>query len=155
MNVAPLANRSTSVLPAAAARSFPALRRVMVDINSPSADLFSGRFRRQNRNLYVRRKPLRTKTPLCGFLIVGFFGFENVGHELLRIAVDDGKPCALHLHHDAVALLEDVIRGMEIDDERRYLSGNDGLGLFERFAEAPANRSKSPSPSFQIGRAHV
>jgi len=35
-------------------------------------------------------------------------GLEDIGHEGLRIAVDEGEPAGLHLDHDAVAALEGV-----------------------------------------------
>src|SRR5262249_48578392 len=58
--------------------------------------------------LDVRRVALRTVDPVGGGLEVGVPGLEDVRHVLLRVAVDDGEPGALHLGHDAVALQEAV-----------------------------------------------
>src|SRR2546430_16381161 len=48
-------------------------------------------------------------------LKVARLSLENVRHERLRIAVVQREPAALHLHHDAMALLEPIRlrRGVE------------------------------------------
>ena len=46
---------------------------------------------------------------LCGRHIIGSARFVDTGYKLLRIAINDGKPCGLDLDHDAVALQKDVI----------------------------------------------
>ena len=68
-----------------------------------------GRSRRKNGNFDARRKPFRTVDALRGLLVVGFLRLKNVGNEFLRVAVDNGKPGALHLHHDAMAFLEHMV----------------------------------------------
>ena len=42
-------------------------------------------------------------------------GLEDVRHERLRVAVDQGEPGALDLHHDLVPLLEAVIVPVQVD----------------------------------------
>jgi len=66
---------------------------------------------------------------LGGLLVVGLLGLENVGYELLRVAIVHGEPGALHLHHDAVAFLEDVIRGVQIDRKGLTSPGFRGSGF--------------------------
>src|SRR6185436_10718966 len=44
---------------------------------------------------------------------VALFGVEDIGHEGLRVAIDDRKPRALHLHHHAMPLLERVVLRMQ------------------------------------------
>ena len=45
---------------------------------------------------------------------------EDIGHKLLRIAVDEWEPCALDLNADSVALQEDMVRGVKIDTVLHY-----------------------------------
>ena len=71
-------------------------------------------------------------------LIVGRLGFQDIGHEGLRIAIDQREPAALHLHGDAVPLLEDVRCGMEIDVVAQHLAGGDRLGPLIAAAETAA-----------------
>jgi len=68
---------------------------------------------------------------LCGLLVVRFLRFENIRHELLWIAIVKREPGALHLDHDAMARLEDVVGGVQVDRERRNFIGRDRLGFFE------------------------
>src|SRR5258708_29443210 len=75
---------------------------------------------------------------LRGLLEVAVLGFENIGHKFLGVAIVEGKPGALNLHHDAMALFEDVVRGVEVDGEGRDFVRSDWLVFFERVAEAPA-----------------
>src|SRR6185437_2609391 len=72
---------------------------------------------RKNREHDARRKLLRTVDALSGLLKVGLLRFKNIGDKFLRIAVNDGEPGALHLNHEAMALLENVIRRVQIDGE--------------------------------------
>ena len=66
----------------------------------------------KNRDFDARRKTLGAINALGGLLVVGLLRLKNIGNEFLRVAVNDGKPGALHLHHDAVAFLEDVVCGV-------------------------------------------
>ena len=50
-------------------------------------------------------------------------------HEGLRVAVDERKPGALHLHHQAVAFAEGVHEVLHGEGHGRYLVGREGLGL--------------------------
>src|ERR1700692_2281081 len=93
---------------------------------------------RKNGNLHARGESLGAVDALRGLLVVAVLGFENIGHKFLGVAIVEGKPGALHLHHDAMALFEDVVRGVEVDGEGRYFVGRDWLGFFERVAEASA-----------------
>ena len=66
---------------------------------------------------------------LFGGLIVGGLGGHDVGDEGLGIAIVEGEPGALDLDHDAVALEEDVVGGVE--GELVFLGGvgGDGFGV--------------------------
>src|SRR6266436_4944862 len=90
------------------------------------------------RNLHTRRKSLRTIDPLRCLLKVALPCLKNIRHKFLRIAIVKRKPCALHLHHDAMPFLENVIRRVQINRERRYRSRRDRLRFLKRIAEAPA-----------------
>ena len=57
----------------------------------------------------------RAEHPLSGALKSDSFARKMFGTNRLRIAVDHREPGALHLHHDPVSLLEDVIVGRECD----------------------------------------
>src|SRR5580658_5105409 len=92
--------------------------------------LVAGRCGRERKH-YTRRIFLRTINTLCRFLVVGLLGFKDVGHERLRIAINDGEPGALYLDHDAMALFEDVTRGVQINGEWRYGVRPDGLRFFK------------------------
>src|SRR5580704_6119686 len=93
---------------------------------------------RRKRKHDSRRIFLGAVDSLSRLLIVRFLRFEDVGYKFLRIAVDDREPGALDLHHDAMALFENVIRGVQINRERRDRVWRDGFWFFEGFAEAPA-----------------
>src|SRR5258706_1900714 len=58
-----------------------------------------------------------------------------VRHKLLRVARDQRKPCALNLHHDAVALLERVDNTGHHVREFRWHVGPQRLGLFKAVTE--------------------
>src|SRR2546427_77077 len=47
---------------------------------------------------------------LDGLLVVARFGPEDILHERLRIAVVEGEPARLHLHHHPVPGQKDVVR---------------------------------------------
>ncbi len=47
-------------------------------------------------------------------LIIGWLGVENILDEFLWIAIIQRKPCALHLHHNAMSFLERVIVRPEV-----------------------------------------
>ena len=79
---------------------------------------------------------LGTINAMRGLLIVRLLGFKNIGDKLLRVTIDDRKPGALHLDHDAVAPLEDVVRGVQVDRKRRDGAGDKWFRRFERIAEA-------------------
>ena len=73
-----------------------------------------------------------------GFLVVGGDGFVDV-HEHLGIAVHEGEPGALELHHDAVALLEGVEDVVHGPGHAGGLAGGEGRGVFEAVAELAAH----------------
>src|SRR5713226_3291149 len=75
---------------------------------------------------------------LGGFAIVGGLGPENVGNESLRIAVVEGEPARLNLHHDAVAAQEHVIRRGEREAIEQRLVRREGLWRFKTLAIAAA-----------------
>jgi len=70
------------------------------------AAFFEGRSlslrRRYDRDAYVGGVLTRAKDSLRRRLKVRFLRLENISDESLRIAVDDGKPGTLHLHHDSM-----------------------------------------------------
>src|SRR5579872_230573 len=70
----------------------------------------------QHQNLHARFRTSFMEYLFCGFLEVFRFGVRYVGKSL-RVAVHQGEPGALDLHHDAVALAEGVIyvRHGEVD----------------------------------------
>src|SRR6476661_646087 len=86
---------------------------------------------RQSHYFDARRESLGPINVLRRLLIVGLFRFENVGNKPPRIAVIQWEPRALHLDHDAVALLKNVICGVQINGERRYFPRFERLRLFE------------------------
>src|SRR5512133_3660159 len=73
---------------------------------------------------------------LGGGAVVAGFGEEDVGHEGLGVAVIEGEPAGLHLHHDAVARQEHVVgrgQGEAVDQGFVRLQG---LGRLRAFAVA-------------------
>src|SRR5262249_28086266 len=63
---------------------------------------------------------------------------EDIRYESLGIAINDGKPGALDLHHEAMAFPENMVLGVEVDGIFLDFVWDDGFGLFEAFAEAAA-----------------
>src|SRR5436309_15833281 len=104
---------------------------------APGATSICSRGGREYGNFHARREAFRAINALGGFLVVRFLGCKNVRDEFLRVAVDEGNPGTLHLNHDAVAFLEHMVRGVQIDLERRDHAGRDRLRRFEGVAEAP------------------
>src|SRR6266571_4690792 len=88
----------------------------------------------------MRRIPRRAMDTLLGGLEVRVLGLEDVGYVLLRIAVDQGEPCALHLDHDLVPLAEAVVAPVQIELVLVYLVGRYRLRLLEALAEPGPNR---------------
>jgi hypothetical protein len=76
----------------------------------------------------------RVVDALLGLLVIAGFGEHHVGYEGLRVAVIEREPCRLHLHHDAVAGPEYVVRGGQIELIRQGRVGLDRLGDGEAFA---------------------
>src|SRR5258708_22734773 len=52
---------------------------------------------------------------LRGLAIVVLVSQKYIWHKVLRIAIDHREPRALHLHHDAVPLQENMIVGGKAD----------------------------------------
>ena len=77
---------------------------------------------RQGHDFDARGVSFGAVDTLSGFLVVGLFRLEDVGNEFLRVAVVDGEPSALDLHHDAVTLFENVVGGVKINRERGYFA---------------------------------
>src|SRR5438067_290243 len=71
----------------------------------------------------VRGEPRRAPDALPGDLEVGVLRLEDVRHILLRVAVDQWEPGALHLHHDLVPLAETVVVAVQVDGVLRHLTG--------------------------------
>ena len=64
---------------------------------------------------------------------------EDVGHVALRVPVDEGKPGALDLHHDPVALLEGVEHVLQRQSHRRRLAGHERFRVLVAVPEPPAD----------------
>ena len=113
----------------------PGSRQVSTSANKrPQSSLLV----RDHRYLDVRRILFRTVDSLNSLLIIGRLCFENVWHVFLRVAINDREPGALDLHHDAVAFLEHVIVGVEINRKGSDLIGDDGLeGMTESYGPEP------------------
>src|SRR6187402_185938 len=82
----------------------------------------------------MRRLLARSKYPLRGLLKIGILCEEDIRHELLRIAVDEREPGALHLDHDPVSFLEHVVVGRESDLVMLYRIRRNRLRLFKTIA---------------------
>src|SRR5712692_8192846 len=74
------------------------------------SSLLAPRRCRKHRNFDTRRKARRAINSLRRLPVVGLLRFKDIRHEHLRVAIDNRKPAALHLHHDMVPFLENVIR---------------------------------------------
>src|SRR5260370_5752433 len=90
----------------------------------------------QHGDLDAGRIALRTVNPVRGFLVVRFLGFEDIRDKGLRVAVDDRKPSALDLNHDAMTFFDDVVSRVKVNAKGSDGAGNKGFGLFERIAES-------------------
>jgi len=62
---------------------------------------------------------------LRGLAKIRSFRIEDVGHERLRFAINNGKPRALYLHHDPMAFQERVIVGMQVNFVFQWLARRD------------------------------
>src|SRR5271154_2853920 len=93
--------------------------------------LFGWAWRGKYGNLHAGGETVGAIDVLRGLLVVALFGFENIGYKLLRVAIVEREPSALHLHHDAMTLFKDVVRGVKVDGERRYFARSDGFRFFE------------------------
>ena len=89
----------------------------------------------------MRRRFGRAMNALFGRLEVFRFGLENVFHVFLRVAVDDGEPGALHLHHDLVPLAEIVIGPVQVDRDSVASLGASGSGFSKLLWNRPRNTS--------------
>src|SRR6266545_5150620 len=89
---------------------------------------------------HVRGKPRRTIHALLGDLEVGVCGLEDVRDILLRIAVVEREPGALHLHHDLVPLAEAVMAPMQIDSVFIDFVRSDRLRFLEALAKTSTDR---------------
>src|SRR5215467_10921587 len=79
----------------------------------------------------VRRELRRAKDVLCRRLKIAFFRKKDVVNKLLGITIVKGKPTALDLQHDAVALQKTVVVAMQINCVFINLIGRDRLRLFK------------------------
>jgi len=91
-------------------------------------------FLRQDLHTNLRTCLRRVIDPLCCLLKVFFARLVNVA-KLLRIAVHEREPGALHLHHDAMTAPEGVIRIRHDPFDFRHFSRFKRLGLREAVAE--------------------
>src|SRR5574340_257934 len=93
---------------------------------------------RHYRQDYTGSSRLAAKDPLPRRHVILILGLEDIVHELLRIAVDQREPRALHLHHDLVSLQEGMVVGVQAEPVLQRLVRRDGLRLLKAVAEASA-----------------
>ena len=82
---------------------------------------------RDQRQFDEARLPGRVVNPLYGFSVILRLGPEDVGDEGLRIAVVQGEPTRLDLHHDPVARQEDMVRRGQGEAVQQRCVGRNGL----------------------------
>src|SRR5580693_1770752 len=70
------------------------------------------------------------------FLVVGGLCVEDVRHKGLRVAVIQRKEARLHLHHDAVSGLEDMVHRWQAEAIEQGFVWSDGFGMLEAGAVA-------------------
>src|SRR5260221_10415344 len=73
---------------------------------------------------------------MCGGDIVRIARLVNVLHKLLRVAIDQREPRALHLHHDPMSLQKDVVVRMQPDLVFQYTVRRNCFRLLEAAAKA-------------------
>src|ERR1700733_6114579 len=90
------------------------------------------------RQLHIALMPWGMPDFLLGFLVVAGFGPEDIRDEGLRVPVVEREPAGLHLHHDAMAWQEDMVRRgqQEFVFERRV--GRNGMRDREALTVAAA-----------------
>src|SRR5437588_7839867 len=76
----------------------------------------------------------RVINALRGFSVVAGFGPENTRHKRLRIAIVEGEPAGLDLHHDAVSRQENVVRRRQVESVKPGLVRRDGFGSLQALA---------------------
>ncbi len=86
----------------------------------------------------MRRKRGRRVHALGRLHVVARLGVVNAGHELLRVAVDQREPRRLHLHHDAVTLLEHVVVFAQRHRPLARRVRHERVGRLEALVEPPA-----------------
>src|SRR5262249_48898824 len=93
-------------------------------------------------NLHVDRGGVlrRAMHLLACNLKVGVLRFEDVGHELLWVAIDEWEPGALDLHHDLVPLAETMMVPVQVDEVSIHRARHDRLGFFKTLAEPRTHR---------------
>src|SRR5580692_2903623 len=82
-------------------------------------------------NLHAGGETIGAIDLLRGLLVVALFGFENIRYKFLWVAIVEREPGALYLHHDAMTLFKDVVRGVKVDGERRHFARGDRFRFFE------------------------
>src|ERR1700729_4417591 len=80
----------------------------------------------------------RAVDTLASHLEVRLDGLIDIRYKGLRIAVDERKPSALHLNHDAVSGLECVIAPAEPNGIESHLAGRNRYRLFKTASIASA-----------------
>ena len=86
----------------------------------------------------MRRGTLRAVDALHRRDVVLVLRLEDILDVLLRVAVDDREPCALHLDHDLVALLEDMVLVNQVNVELGHPVRDERLRLLEALVVAAA-----------------
>ena len=102
--------------------------------------------RRHHRQLDEARLAGRVIDPLRRLAVVRRLRAEDVRHEGLRIAIVEREPARLHLHHDAVARQEDVVRRRQREAVRQRLVGGDRLRRARSSRDSGRGRCR-PTPS--------
>src|SRR6266581_3172576 len=80
----------------------------------------------------------RVVDPLHGLAVIPGLSPEDVRYKSLRIAVVEGEPTGLDLHHEAMTGQKDVVRRGQIEAVEQGLIGSDGFGSLKTLAIAPA-----------------
>src|SRR5688500_4608644 len=80
---------------------------------------------------------------LSGFAEVFRLGQEDVGNELLGVAIDERKPGALHVHHQPMPLLKPMQHIEKLDANLSGLPRLKRLGLFIALAKSSSKHLAS------------
>src|SRR5437667_7222535 len=124
----------SGILPPANAQLFTETSVASKCLCSESTSLLTSLGRRQDFHTNLRTCLRRAIDPLGCLPKIFLARLVNVA-KLLRVAVHEREPRALHLHHDAMPASEGVIRVRQNPFDFRHFARFEGLGLREAVAE--------------------